>query len=355
MKLLIMAGGTGGHIFPALVIAKQLKTQGHEILWLGTKQGMEHTIVPENGFAIAYIDIAGVRRHNLLRKLMAPFKIIMAIYQALQIINKFKPDAVLGMGGYVTGPAGIAAWLTRTRVYIHEQNSVVGLTNKILAHFATKIFEGFPNAFGKVSPKIIFAGNPIRSEIVNIAEPNLRLAKDDSKPLKVLILGGSLGATAINMAVIASLKNWHATTIPAIWHQSGVHDYDEVTTQYLRMGVRAKVEPFIKDMAKAYAWADLIICRSGALTVSELSSVGAASILIPYPSAVDDHQTKNAQYLSKNGAALLLPESKITPIKLQELLINLSKDRTRLLKMANAARRLAKNDAVDFIIKEMLN
>ena len=355
MKILIMAGGTGGHIFPALVIAKNLLAQGHEILWLGTKQGMEHSIVPENGLPIAYINISGLRRHGLVRKLLGPFKIIYAVSQSVKIIKNFKPDAVLGMGGYVTGPAGIAAWLAKVPVYIHEQNSTVGLTNQILAKFSTKIFEGFPDSFKKINRKVLFAGNPIRADIIDIVAPEVRIDSNNTHPLKILVLGGSRGAKAINTTVTASLKNWHSTQLPSVWHQSGVADLDEVTSQYLRLGLPAKVEPFIRDMAKAYAWADIVICRAGALTISELSSAGSASILIPYPYAVDDHQTKNAYYLSKNGAAILFPEIKLTAYKLQELLINFSKDRRRLIQMACAARALAKNDALGFITKEILS
>lgn len=350
-----MAGGTGGHIFPALVVAKDLVASGHEVLWLGTKQGMEHNIVPDHGFPIAYINIAGLRGHGMVRKLMSPFRIAHSIYQSLKIIKKFNPDAVLGMGGYVTGPGGIAAWLSKVPVYIHEQNSTVGLTNQILSRFSTKIFAAFPESFQKFTSKVMFVGNPIRSEIIDIASPEERIAKDDQKPLKILILGGSRGARAINSAFIASLKNWHSTVMPDVWHQCGVADLEDVESHYLRLGLPAKVEPFIKDMASAYAWADLVICRAGALTISELSSAGAASILIPYPHAVDDHQTKNAYYLSKNGAAILFPESKLTAAKLQELLINFSKDRTRLIQMACNARSLAKNDAVGFITKEIIN
>jgi UDP-N-acetylglucosamine--N-acetylmuramyl-(pentapeptide) pyrophosphoryl-undecaprenol N-acetylglucosamine transferase len=350
-----MAGGTGGHIFPALVIAKDLIAQGHQVLWLGTKLGMEHTIVPEHGLPITYINISGLRKHSLVRKILSPLRIAYAIYQSLKIIKKFTPDAVLGMGGYVTGPAGIAAWLAKVPVYIHEQNSTVGLTNQILARFSTKIFEGFPDSFKKFNDKVLFAGNPIRSEIINIHAPQVRISANNNQALKILILGGSRGAKAINLAFTASLKNWHSTQLPNIWHQCGVNDLDEVTDAYLRLGLQAKVEAFIKDMAQAYAWADLVICRAGALTVSELSSAGAASILIPYPYAVDDHQTKNAYYLSKNGAAILFPENKLTVAKLQELLINFSKDRTRLIQMACSARALAKNDALDFITKELVN
>jgi UDP-N-acetylglucosamine--N-acetylmuramyl-(pentapeptide) pyrophosphoryl-undecaprenol N-acetylglucosamine transferase len=355
MKVLIMAGGTGGHIFPALVIAKELIARGHQILWLGTKQGMEHTLVPEHNLPISYIDVAGLRRQSLWRKLLAPLQLLQATYQAFNIIRKFKPDALLGMGGYVTGPGGLAGYLAKVPLYIHEQNAIPGLTNKILARLACKIFTGFPESLARFSHKAIFVGNPIRSEIINLPLPEERDILNTNRPLKILVLGGSRGARSINMAIPASLKNWPEQLVPEIWHQCGAKDLDEVTGQYLRLGVKAKVEPFIKNMAQAYAWADLVICRAGALTVSELSSAGVASILIPYPFAVDDHQTKNAYHLSKNLAAILFPENKLTAPKLQELLINFNYDRARLLEMAKAARKLAKNDALEFITKEMLN
>ncbi|MBY5992120.1 undecaprenyldiphospho-muramoylpentapeptide beta-N-acetylglucosaminyltransferase [Ferrimonas balearica] len=341
-RLLVMAGGTGGHVFPALAVARRLRQQGWEVLWLGTAERMEARLVPQHGFAIRFIDIKGVRGNGLVRKLKAPFQILKAIGQARAIQAEFKPDVVLGMGGYASGPGGIAAWLRRTPLVLHEQNAVAGATNKILARFARRVLV----AFDAVLPDSERVGNPVRDELLAIgaSEP---VAPDG--PLKVLVVGGSLGARVLNELVPQAVGQLSDQAAVTVWHQVGRGNRTEVEQHWREQapGVGAQVAEFIDDMAAAYAWADLVICRAGALTVAELAATGRPALLVPFPHAVDDHQTKNAEALVQAGAAVLMPQSQLTAEGLAEQLLGLAEQPERLQAMAQAARDSAVLDATD--------
>ncbi|OUS01747.1 undecaprenyldiphospho-muramoylpentapeptide beta-N-acetylglucosaminyltransferase [Gammaproteobacteria bacterium 42_54_T18] len=343
-RVLVMAGGTGGHIFPALAAARAFQAQGIEVKWLGTEKGLESKIVPDHGLDIFYLDVAGVRGQGLKRLLSAPFKIAMSVIRVIGIIRHYKPDLVLGMGGFVTGPGGIGAWLGRTPLFIHEQNAIAGFTNKVLAKFATKVFQAFPSAFME-SGKVQTTGNPVRQEIVELKSPEERFATRINGPLHLLVLGGSQGAVALNETVPGALAQPALQGVFEIRHQAGPKNLENTKAVYAKCGVEANVSAFIDDMAEAYAWADMVICRSGALTVSEIASAGVAALFVPYPHAVDDHQTKNAEYLVAQGAAKVVQQASLTESALAELLKNEFSDRATLLTMANAARSAAKNDA----------
>jgi len=350
MKILIAAGGTGGHIFPALVIAQDLIAKGHEVRWVGTKHGLESEIIPAHKITIYWIKVFGLRRVGLLRKVLAPFFLSIALLQVIKIFFNYRPEAVLGMGGYVTGPVGLVARLFRCPLYIHEANSIAGYTNKILARFAHTVFAAFPKSFPAKVKRLKLVGNPVRDNIYAIIEPSVRMGQiANVTELKILVLGGSRGAIVINEAVTQALRLWGKTNTPKIWHQSGKHGYEDTLTAYYQLNLEAKVEPFIEDMAKAYAWADLVICRAGALTVSELCAAGCASILVPYPYAVDDHQTENAQFLAKSAAGILFPQNKFSAPKLMALLKQLQSDRKQILNMALNARKLAQFGTKDKI------
>lgn len=343
-RVLVMAGGTGGHIFPALAAARAFQAQGIEVKWLGTEKGLESKIVPDHDLDIFYLDVAGVRGQGLKRLLMAPFKIAASVIRVVGIIRHYKPDLVLGMGGFVTGPGGIGAWLSRTPLFIHEQNAIAGFTNKVLAKFATKVFQAFPSAFMR-SNKVQTTGNPVREEIVLLPAPEERFAARMSEPLHLLVLGGSQGAVALNEIIPKAMAQSVQKDVFKIRHQAGRNNVDHTKAIYANCGVEANVSAFIDDMAEAYEWADMVICRSGALTVSEIASAGIAALFVPYPHAVDDHQTKNAEYLVAQGAAKVMQQTSLTESALAELLKNEFSDRTTLLTMANAARSAAKNDA----------
>lgn len=361
MRVLIMAGGTGGHIFPALAVAKRLIQTGHDVRWLGTKNSMEATITRENSIPIYFVNISGLRGKGIARKLLAPFVLSVALLQSLLVIFKYKPDLVLGMGGYVTGPAGIAAWLLRKRLVIHEQNAIAGMTNQILAKFSQVVLEGFPNSF----PNDISAqhtGNPVRDDFYKLLPPEKRVAKNANAGLKILVLGGSGGAQALNNILPQVLANWDKPTKLTVWHQAGAKHVNNAKQAYNSVGINAEINTlvssktniklvdFIQDIPNAYAWADLVICRAGALTVAEIAAAGVASILIPFPYAVDDHQTKNAQYLVKAGAALILPERDLTADQLRNILEDLADNPSKLLSMAQSARKVAKPEALDKVV-----
>ena len=344
-RVLIMAGGTGGHVFPALAVARDLMGQGAEVRWLGTKQGIEAKIIPNEQIAIDWISVAGLRGKGLLSWVTAPFKLMTALTQALKVVREYKPNVVLGMGGFASGPGGLAAWILRKPLLVHEQNAVAGLTNKLLSPLAVKVVQAFPSAF-KTRTNVITAGNPVRKEIAELAPPEQRLA-DREGALRVLVVGGSLGAKVFNDNVPKALAQLAETSRPEVWHQTGVKHLDSTQQAYQASDVDARVEPFIEDMAEAYAWSDIVLCRSGALTVSELAAAGVASVLVPYPYAVDDHQTQNAKYLSDQRAAVLMPQPELTAESLSELFrkFNSKESREELLTMAVAARQLAKTDA----------
>lgn len=345
-RVLIMAGGTGGHVFPALAVAHYLSERGHQVSWLGTHRGMESELVPANGFEIDYISIAGLRGNGVLGWLLAPLRISRAIVQALGVVRRRRPHAVLGMGGFVTGPGGVAAKLSGKPLLIHEQNAIAGLTNRLLSNIANRVLEAFPNTFG--GNKVAHTGNPVRSDIAALNEPEQRFAGRDGR-LRLLVVGGSLGALALNEMIPHSLAALSEELRPEVRHQSGKRHLDVTTEAYKSAGVDAEVMPFIDDMAAQYEWADLVICRAGALTVSELALVGVASILVPFPYAVDDHQTANGGYLVSEGAALLLQQRDMSSESLAKQLLEFCTDvnagRKKLLVMAQNARRLAKPEA----------
>lgn len=344
--ILIMAGGTGGHVFPALAVAHYLSEHGHTVSWLGTGRGMESELVPANGFAIDYISIAGLRGNGFTGWLAAPLRISRAIFQALAVVRRRKPDAVLGMGGFVTGPGGVAAKLSGRPLLIHEQNAIAGLTNRLLSHVADKVLEAFPATF--IGSKVSHTGNPVRSDIAAMPAPAERFTAREGR-LRLLVVGGSLGALALNEMVPLALAAMPEAMRPEVRHQSGKRHLDVTKSAYEKAGVSGEVMPFIEDMAAVYEWADLVICRAGALTVSELALAGVASILVPYPYAVDDHQTANGRYLVEESAAQLAQQRDLTPEVLASMLSSYCSDvnegRKQLMAMAENARRLAKPQA----------
>lgn len=346
-KVLVMAGGTGGHVFPALAVAKALQEKGVDIKWLGTRAGIESRIVPENNIDIVYLDVAGVRGQGIRRLLFAPFKIARGILQVLSLIRDYQPDLVLGMGGFVTGPGGIGAWLSRTPLCIHEQNAVAGFTNRVLARFANRVFQAFPNTFA--SSKVTTTGNPVRREMTQSDEPTERFMHRTG-PIHVLVLGGSQGAVALNETVPEAFARLANQDQFVIRHQAGGRNLQQAQKKYQSLQVSADVVPFIDDMKAAYHWADVVICRSGALTVAELAAVGVGALLVPYPYAVDDHQTKNAEYLANHGAALLIQQSELQPETLENVLMEKLSDRAELLRMAQLAKELALPNATHDVI-----
>lgn len=344
--VLIMAGGTGGHVYPALAVADYLQQHDIAVYWLGTLNGLEYRVVPEKGYELIPIGISGLRGKGISKWLLAPFMIMLAIIQAIFIIKRIKPDAVLGMGGFVSGPGGIAAWLLRVPLYIHEQNSILGLTNRLLVPFAIIVMEGFPNTF-KSRGCVRTTGNPVREKLISLPEPEQRLLNKNDNCIHLLVIGGSLGAKILNEKLPATLRYLEGNINIDIWHQTGNRNFSETKKNYasIQESFRIRIDPFIEDMAEAYAWADIVLCRAGALTIAELCAVGIASILVPYPYAVDDHQTVNAKFLSDRGCAILLPEAELEEKKLAEILIEFSDVRDKLLEMAKLARQLAKPNA----------
>jgi len=343
-RIMIMAGGTGGHVFPALAVAEKLQSEGVDVIWLGTQRGIESRVVPDAGIKLATIPISGLRGKGVLGWVLAPLRISYAIIMAIRLVIKWRPQALLGMGGFVTGPGGIAGWLLRKPVLIHEQNAIAGMTNRILARFARVVMEAFSGAFA-AHYCARQTGNPVRADIMTIAEPDIRLVERQGA-LRVLIIGGSLGASVLNKTVPESLKGFSEKDIE-VWHQTGRHELEITQQNYASTKINAKVTAFITDMSEAYQWADLVICRAGALTVTELASVGVASILIPFPYAVDDHQTANARFLEQAGAAILIQQDCFNAPWLADRLKEFIVRRERLLAMAQAARSQARNDATN--------
>jgi UDP-N-acetylglucosamine--N-acetylmuramyl-(pentapeptide) pyrophosphoryl-undecaprenol N-acetylglucosamine transferase len=342
-RILIMAGGTGGHVFPALAVADYLKQRGAEITWLGTPTRMEATLVPQHGIPLDTIDIEGLRGRGALSWCVAPWRLLKATWQAFRIIQRRQPQVVLGMGGFASGPGGVAAWLLRKPLVIHEQNAVAGTTNKLLSRLAGTVCESFPHTF-QLPRKLHCTGNPVRENIAAIPEPAQRFASR-SGPLRLLILGGSLGAKAINEHLPAALALLPPDRRPEVWHQCGDKHAEATRALYAQLGLQVKLTPFIQDMAEAYAWADYVIARAGALTVTELMAAGLGAILIPFPQAIDDHQTKNAAILVKAGAADLIPQSELHPQALADLLLARYQDRAELCLRAEKARALMQSQA----------
>lgn len=348
--ILIMAGGTGGHVFPALAVARLLRGADRDVVWLGTRRGIEARLVPAAGLSIEWIDVAGLRGGGAARWLAAPFRLARALGQAIAILRRLRPAAVLGCGGFVAGPGGLAAWLTRTPLVIHEQNAVTGLTNRCLAHLAGTVAEAFPGSFPR-GRRAVTTGNPVRQEITALAPPAQRFAAR-SGPARLLIFGGSQGATPLNRIVPHALALLPQGERPQVLHQSGTADRDAVATLYLQLGVEADVCPFLDDMAGAYGWADLAVSRAGALTVSELAAAGLGAVLVPFPAAVDDHQTRNAGFLVAAGAAVLLPQRELSAQRLAEELSRLLRGgRSRMLEMACRARAVATADAAERVTR----
>lgn len=344
-SVVIMAGGTGGHIFPALAVAEVLRGRGHTVTWIGTRQGLEATLVPEAGIPIEWIDVGGVRGKGFTTLLKSPFVLARAMIQALRILRRLQPVAALGMGGFASGPGGIAARLSGCPLVLHEQNAVPGLTNRVLSHVAARVMEGFPGSF-PASRGAEYVGNPVRAAISSLPSPAARFANRNGAS-RLLVLGGSQGARVLNETLPLTIARLDASVRPEVWHQTGVHDVETVAAAYREHGIEARVAAFIDDMAEAYAWADLAVCRAGALTVAELAAAGLGAVLVPFAAAVDDHQTRNAGFLTQSGAAERMPQDRFSVETLVPRLQRLLADRNRLLSMAMRARTLARNDAAE--------
>lgn len=342
--IMVMAGGTGGHVFPALAVARALRADGWDVVWLGTATGLEARVVPQDGLTLETVRISALRGKGLLTLLAAPFRLAGALYEALRIIRRVRPAAVLGMGGYAAGPGGIAAWICRRPLLVHEQNAVAGLTNRVLARLAKRVLTGFPDAL----PRGEWCGNPVRDDITMLPPPETRMTGRVG-PLRVLVLGGSQGARILNTIVPPAIAALADDERPTVRHQCGERLYDEAVASWRDVGVDVSPERFIDDMASAYAWADLVICRSGALTVAELAAAGVGAILVPFPGAVDDHQTRNGRFLVDAGAAELVPQQELDSARLATSLRRLAGDRGLTVAMAQAARRLARPRATAMV------
>jgi len=350
--ILIMAGGTGGHVYPALALARLLRRRSQPVVWLGTRKGLEARVIPPEQIPIEWLSVGGLRGKGWLTLLAAPFRLSLALWQALQVMRRHRPLAVVGLGGFVTGPGGVAAWLTRRPLIIHEQNAVAGFTNRCLSHIADEVLEAFPDSFNR-AVRATTIGNPVREDIASAATPQVRFAGRHGA-INVLVFGGSQGAVRLNAVVPLALAQLGGGLAVNVRHQAGARWHEAAAQNYAKSGVRAEVTAFIEDMAEAYGWADLVICRSGALTVCELAAVGVASILVPFPAAVDDHQTVNAAYLVDHGAALLIADRDLTPQRLCESLRRLCADRVPLLEMAIKARDLAQPHAAQDLAQACL-
>lgn len=347
-RVLIMAGGTGGHVFPGMALARYLRENNVEVHWLGTQLGLEARLIPAENIPLHIITINGLRGKGWAALLAAPYKISLAVKQSLCVLRKVKPDVVIGLGGFVSGPGGIASWLARRPLVIHEQNAKAGFTNKVLARFAKRILEGFPDVF-RQQARVIAVGNPVRCEIEHLPLP---LKRDLSQPpLRLLILGGSLGAQGLNEVVPRALALLKANERPEIWHQTGDKHYASAKKAYESMGIEVKLQPFIHDMAEAYAWANMVLCRAGASTVAELCAVGLGAILVPYPYAVDDHQTANADFMVKNGAALCVQQAELTESRLADIIRQFSQAPEKRLHFAEAAYQLRKMNVTEQVYK----
>ncbi|MDP2805596.1 MAG: undecaprenyldiphospho-muramoylpentapeptide beta-N-acetylglucosaminyltransferase [Gallionellaceae bacterium] len=342
--ILIMAGGTGGHIYPGLAVADALRAQNWNVVWLGAPNSMEAELVPKHGYPMARVNFSGVRGKGFMRLLMLPFTLLRALGQSFDAMLRHRPDVVLGMGGYISMPGGLMAALLRRPLVIHEQNSIAGMSNKVLAKIATRVLCGFPEVLAKST----WCGNPVRADIAALDEPKVRFAGRTGK-LNVLVVGGSLGAQALNEALPNALALMAEIERPNVLHQTGKKHFESVQQLYAQAKVSVDVRAFLDDMASQYAKADVVICRAGALTIAELAAAGVASVLIPFPYAVDDHQTYNAKFLSEQGAAILLPQKELTAEKLAQLLRELTRE--KLLEMATGARKLAKPDATAQVVQ----
>ncbi|MNO73573.1 UDP-N-acetylglucosamine transferase [compost metagenome] len=349
-NVLIMAGGTGGHVFPALACAREFQARGYSVHWLGTPRGIENDLVPKAGLPLHLINVSGLRGKGLKSLLRAPFDLCKSLFQALGVMRRLKPVCVLGLGGFVTGPGGLAARLSGAPLVIHEQNAVAGTANRSLAPMARRVCEGFPDTF-PAGAKRLTTGNPVRSELFLDEQARAPLA---GRKVNLLVLGGSLGAEPLNKLLPAALALIPAEQRPAIRHQAGRQHAEITAERYREVAVEADVAPFISDMASAYAWADLVICRAGALTVSELTAAGLPSFLVPLPHAIDDHQTRNAEFLVSEGAARLLPQKSTGAAELAAQLSEVLMQPETLTRMAARARALAKPEATRTVVDACL-
>lgn len=350
--VLILAGGTGGHVFPALAVAEVLAERGVPVVWLGTRRGLESRVVPEAGFAIEYLPVRGLRGRGALDAVTAPFMLTRAVVAAYRRLRRHRPGSVLGMGGYVSGPGAIAARLRGVPLLIHEQNAIPGMTNRWLARIATRVLKGFDVSFPG-APQARFVGNPVRRAIGSVPMPDERFADRDG-PARLLVLGGSLGARALNERLPAALARLSPQAQPLVHHQAGERTVETAREAYAQAGVEADITVFIDDMPAAYAWADLVVCRAGALTVAELAAAGVPALFVPFPYAVDDHQTHNAAYLVDAGGAELIQERDLDTGSLAAALDRLLSDRAELHGMAKRARAMGRPDAVDAVADSCL-
>ena len=344
--ILIMAGGTGGHIFPGLAVAEQMRAAGWEVVWMGARGGMEERLVPKHGYRAAWIRAKAARGKGLLQKLLLPANLLFSFWESARHLRSLRPNVVLGLGGYVAFPGGMMASLLNRPLALHEQNAIPGLANRVLSQVSDKVMAGFPQALKNAE----WTGNPVRAEIAAIAGPETRFA-GRSGPLKILVVGGSLGAQALNEAMPKAIALLEQK--PLVVHQSGEKHLDALRQHYAQAGVQGELVAFIDDMARRYAEADLVVCRAGAVTVAELSAGGMASILVPFPHAVDDHQTANGRFLADHGAAILIQQRDLTPQKLAQIIQGL--DRSRLLEMARKARSLGKPDAARVVAERCMS
>ncbi|CAK0760473.1 N-acetylglucosaminyl transferase [Gammaproteobacteria bacterium] len=360
-RVLVMAGGTGGHVFPALAVAGELRLLGIDVVWMGTRAGLESRLVPEAGYPVEWVTVAGLRGKGPISWVAAPWRLIRALWEALAAVRRVAPDVVLGMGGFATGPGGLAAWLRRRPLVIHEQNSVAGLTNRLLARLAVRVLEAFPDTFPARFGAVL-TGNPVRPEIAALA---MKVRGEEissaggggvqeERPWHLLVLGGSQGAAALNATLPAALARLPVQVRPEVWHQSGARLLEQTQTAYREAGVTGRIESFVTDMAAAYQWADLVVCRAGALTVAEVAAAGRASVLVPYPHAVDDHQTHNARLLVDAGAAILLPQGELGAERLAEILRRFGEEPARLRAMGHSAHTVARPAATAEVVARVL-
>jgi UDP-N-acetylglucosamine--N-acetylmuramyl-(pentapeptide) pyrophosphoryl-undecaprenol N-acetylglucosamine transferase len=345
-RVLIMAGGTGGHVYPALAIARAMQSRGYDVEWLGTSRGLEARVIPETGIKLNTLSVSGLRGKGLIDSLRAILMMPVALIQAFLVVFRYRPGCVLGMGGYAAAPGGLVSWLLRRPLIIHEQNAVAGTTNRLLAPLANRVCAAYPKAFAS-RENVIEVGNPVRAEIVALRE-NWRARKEGSAVLNVLVLGGSLGARALNEVVPDALAKLPDGLLQ-IWHQCGENNLETTAAHYSKLGLEVRLEPYIEDMAAAYAWADIAFCRAGALTCAELAIAGVPSILVPLPGAIDDHQTENARVLERASAAYLMPQSAMDVEALSEILQACAENRENLEHMAEAAFKMGWVDSVDRI------
>lgn len=347
--VMIFAGGTGGHVFPALAVAEALRALEVGVIWVGTEKGLEARVVPAAGFPIEWIRIRGLRRTSLADRVLLPLRLAYALVETLRIFRRHRPDVALALGGFVAGPGGIVAWLTRTPLVIHEQNAHAGLTNRWLSLVAARVLTGFPGAFKQV-PGAVQIGNPVRASILQVAPPEERL-RNRALPLRLLVIGGSQGARALNETIPAALALMPPAERPVVRHQCGARHVDGTREDYVRHGVEAEVVAFFDDMAAAYGWADVVICRAGAMTISEICAVGVAAVLVPFPHAADDHQTANARFLADRGAALYVPQDGFTASRVAEILTGFVHSPEVAWNMAASSRACAIPDATERIVQ----